>query len=298
MTTEISNVPGLATRVAKPDIEHIWELPDRLELLNGQAMELAKSIVDQMQDVDAIWEKLLPVLDEVRVMLSKHCSRRRERRRVDLPKWQEWRRSFLRESGLAVCDRTVQRRLKAFRELMELGTKRPTRHSGGTTPSERYQLLQSLQAADELSDALIEGEDPSEALARFVANKISSERLQQMIVNCPKPRVATSIVTEQATPSTLSTPDLISFRWRSSAVSSEIEFKPGGWSLLAEYITVEHREHFDSVFGNLPPADSRQVFKKLVVAIAKTLLHLDDDACNLKISAESVTEDHKPMQAA
>lgn len=224
-------------------------------------MGLAKSIANQVTVVEEIWVKLLPVLDEVQIMLSIHSNRRQERS-SGLPTWEDWRSSLLEGSGLNVSDRTAQRRLKAFRAREVPDTDTNVGRSRGATPIERYQGLLAQQARNNLFDALLDGDDLDDACARFLYTRIDPDRLRQIISNCPKPREANTIAAGQTGSSTRFTPSSISFCFGRQGVSHkcEIEFKPGAWALLAEYITIEYREHFEAVFGSLMPAEQRQVF--------------------------------------
>lgn len=290
----------MATGVANPEIDKILELRMELTTLTEKAMQIANSVVSQTRNLDAIWADLLPVLSEVQSLLSKHCDRRQERRAVGFPTWEQWRRSFLNDSGLNVCDRTAQRRLTAFRELMTPGPKKPGGRSGGTTSLERYQILQALHAAHALRDALLQEDDPSNALANFVDTNISSDRLQQMMENCPKPCEASSIGAAQTRSGDAFPVGPISLRFQHPGLSSEcgIDFQPGDWALLAEDITVEHRQHFEAVFAPLSLADRHQAFKQFIIAIAKIVIHINDDKGTLQLPGESLSEDREPLQAA
>ena len=168
---------------------------------------------------------------------------------------------------------------------------------------ERYQGLLAQQAANKLFDTLIEGDDYGDALASFLATRISPERLGQMLANCPRPRGASSIGSGQTSSSTHSTQqDMLSFRFHGPRHSNEceIDFRPGGWALLAEFMTVEHGQHFEAVFATLSLAEKQQAFRNLAFTIAKTVEHLDlvEDDEQLKLPAESFTEDREPLQAA
>jgi hypothetical protein len=283
----------VATGVANPEIENVYELRMEFAALTEKAMEIGKSVVGQAKNLDAIWADLLPVLSEVQSLLSKNCDRRQQRRAIGFPTWEHWRHSFLKDSGLNVCDRTAQRRLSAFRELMAPTTKKHDCHSEGTTPMERYQGLLAQQAANKLFDNLIEGDDYGDALNSFLSTRISPDRLQQMISRCPKPREASSIGS-QAGSSTHYTPDTVSFRFNRHGHSTdcEIDFRPGGWALLAEFMTVEHRQHFESVFATLSLAEKYQALTNVFLTIAKTVVHLDlvEDDEQLKLPAESFME--------
>jgi hypothetical protein len=301
MTEQTTSNESLATAVANPTIENVFELRKRLEVLTGQAIGMAKSIVSQTQDVDAIWADLLPVLSEVQSLLSKRCDRRHQRRAIGFPRWEHWRRSFLKDSGLNVCERTAQRRLSAFRELMAPGDKKPGGRSEGTTSMERYQGLLAQQAANKLFETLIDGDDYGDALASFLSTRIGPDRLQEMITRCPKPREASSIG-GQASSSTHYTPDMFSFRFHGPQQASEceIDFRPGGWALLAEYIAIEHSRQFKLVFATLPLAYKHQAFMNLMRAISKIVVHLDfvDDDEQLRLPAACATEDSEPLQTA
>jgi hypothetical protein len=290
----------LATGVASSEIENVLELRMKFKALAERAMGMAKSVVSQTHDMDAMWDELLPVLSEVQSLLSQNCDRRHQRLAIGFPTWECWRRSFLKDSGLNVCDRTAQRRLSAFHELMAPATKKLGGHVEGTTPMERYQGLLAQQAANKLFDTLIEGDDYGDALNSFLATRIRPDRLQQMIARCPRPREASSIG-GQASSRAHYTPDMFSFRFHGPQHASdcEIDFRPGGWALLAEFVTVEHRQHFESVFATLPLADKRQAFLDLMRAISKTVVHLDlvEDDEQLKLPAESFMEDREPLHA-
>ena len=300
MGEELGMYEELATRVANPETDNPSEPQNKLATLTGQAMEMARSIVSKTLDVDPLWAKLLPVLHEVQSLLSKHCDRRQERRASNLPSWERWRRWFLRESGLNVSERTAQRRLQNFRKLMVPATEKTAGQSRGTTPAERYQGLLAQQAANQLFDTLFEGGDSTEAYDRYLAIRINPNRLRQMIASCPKPREANTIAAGNASSSNVLACGAISLRLHLPGLSSEceIDFRPGGWALLAEYISVEHREHFEAVFGTLSLAEKHQAFKDFTITIAKTLLHLDDDDNNRKLPCETVTEDREPLHFA
>jgi hypothetical protein len=281
----------MATGVGIIETDDVSELQQRLKALTGQAMEMAGFIVSKTLDMKAIWDQLLPVLNEVQAMLSQHCSRRQERRAIGLPTWQEWRNTFLTDSGLNVSERTAQRRLKEFRVLMNPELAKSAAHTAGQSSFERYQLLQTQLAVNQLRDAFHEGDDPSDALESVLATTISPERLREMVANSPKPREANSIGARTAGSDTLLTSSAISFRLNHPGFSSkcEIDFKPGGWALLAEYLTVDHSAQFDAVFGSLSLAEKHEVFEDFVSAIAKTVMHLDEGESHPMLPAESIT---------
>jgi hypothetical protein len=299
MTEQEISTEKMATAVGIIETDDVFVLRRRLDALTGQAMEMAGFIVSQTSDIKAIWDRLTPVIYDVQAMLSQHCSRRQERRARGLPTWQEWRKTFLADSGLDVSERTAQRHLKALRELKTQGPKKPGGRSGGTTPMERYQILHALHAANALRDALLEEDDPSDALANFVDTNISSDRLQQMMANCPRPREASSIGAAEGRSGDAFSVGPISLRFHHPGLSSEcgIDFQPGAWAILAEYITVEHRQQFEAVFAPLSMADKHQAFKNFIIAIAKTVIHMDDDKGALQLPGESHTEDREPLQA-
>jgi hypothetical protein len=263
-------------------------------------MEIAGSIVRQTSDVEAIWDRLTPVLDEVQAMLSQQCSRRQERRARGLPTWQEWRKTFLETSGLDVSERTAQRHLKALRELMDPDAKKTTTHARKVSSAELQKLLRTQRAVHELGAALRQGDDPSNALERVVASDITSDRLSEMIANSPAPRNAYSMSDSHAGLDTPLTSSEISYRLShlGSAKTCELDFKRGGVPLLAEYFTVEHSAEIKVVFGSLSLAEKHEALKDLFAAIEKAILHVDDVRGALQLPGEGLAEDREPLQAA
>jgi hypothetical protein len=305
MSDKASKNPGLVRHFDNPDTEHPGVLMQRLNELSHQAVEIGKSISSHSKDVAALWDKLLPTLSEVQGLLSKHGSRRRERRMSGFPTWEEWRRRFLKESGLQACERTAQRHLKHYQELKGLKPKKHGSPTGrpGATPAEHYQMLSALRAAQDLVAALLEEEDPSDALTRFQAATIDPDRLLELLRNCKKPRGADIIASGQPIAGTVRIPGGIPrahLHTVSASVSSHecgLKFRPGGWALLAEYISIEHGSQAKIVF-DLPADKKMDAFMAFASKLAKILVHLDGDDDNLNLPAEYIDNDHKLLPAA
>ncbi len=289
--------PGLATPVANPGVEDRVVLDKRLGVLSARAVELGRSIASSIKNLEPLWAELMPVLDEVEQILSKH-SRRRIRRFANWKTWEEWRRWFLRESGLEVSDRTPQRRLKAFRERMEgIGNINLT----ASSPSaERYQMLSANLAANEFFEALKAGEDVEEPYAKYQAATMDSSRLRAMLAKCNPPRNPEHTAPTQSALDIDSLYDAFNRPSRLSTASSDCQlvFHPGDTALLAEYIGVEHGHQIETVFNALPPEQMVEGFEKFVRNLAQTYLHPDHPAGDVVVHVEYISRTHKPPRAA
>lgn len=296
MLKEISEHSGLPTLVTNPDTEDDRALTEQLQSLTRDAFELGKSIVSQSKDVDVLWERLLPILHEVKEMLSKH-SRRKIRRFPHWRTWQEWRRTFLEQTGLRVSDRTAQRRLATFEELMGCKEKRGNQSTAASSSAEKYQILCALQAANALAAALEEDEYSSEALAEYITVRIDPDRLFELLRKCKKPKGASIIADRQSSATTVGMPRAIPFRVPRSAPSPDygFDFMPTDRTVLTDYISVEHGHQIEAVFA-LPPTQMAREFELFVKSIAEAHLPFDHDSGALEIHVVYV--ERKPGRAA
>jgi hypothetical protein len=203
-----------------------------------------------------------------------------------LPTWKEWRARFLKESGITASVRTGQRRLKAFKELLGGVPKKVKNNPGAMDATERYRLRSALLAANDLVAALSGGWNPSEALARFRAYTTDSHSLRDVLAKCPKPKDIEIFVDEDdASFGAGFEPGVTPLNSRPTSSSTcELDFRPGKEELLAEYISVEHFEQFDAVFGTLPPAEKQAAFLDFALTLAKTFVGFDDNGAESAIA--------------
>ena len=275
MSEEAEMNRGLATAVANPTAGDYAALRKQLESLSQDAIEVGKAIASRSEDINALWDKLLPILLEVKQFLSKQ-SKIKDRRFAESLTWQQWRRWFLKESGLRVSDRTAQRHLKDFEALMSGATKKGSSQSSSTTSAERYQMLAAQRAADELVTALEEGDDISAAIEKYWAIRIDPDRLTELLRKTNKPHGFEGSLNQRSTSRAASTNSVTPFLLQRRAPSEcGLKFHPGGTALLAEFISVEHREQAEIVFGHLPPEQKWNAFRDLMTTLAQTFLRVE-----------------------
>lgn len=84
--------------------------------LEQAAIEQGKVLAAAESKLETEWEILLPILNRVQAHLSQRGTNHERDRRCALPTWQDWLETFLATTGLDVSGRTIQRRLRSFRQ--------------------------------------------------------------------------------------------------------------------------------------------------------------------------------------
>jgi hypothetical protein len=154
-----------------------------------------------------------------------------------------------------------------------------------------------LEAANDIVSAHENGVDPSEAIERYQATRITPNRVSELLRKCKPPKGAGTFASLPSSTGIVVTSGVIPIHKPNSVSLPEFELKfaPGDWFPLADYFCVEHEEKIRDAF-NLPPAQKAEAFEQFIKEIAQRALHLDSDGGDLRIHVEYVARE--PGRAA
>lgn len=143
--------------------------------LEESARRKAKEVMRTGRLHQAAWAELFPILDEMQKLLSQRGADHAQAE-PGLPEWSVWWVDFSAKYHLNISFRTVQDRLRAYRE--EPGGEKPQRPQ--VTRAEQRQLAITAKLAHRLAAAIQAGEGTEEALDIFWRESLSLEHVDQI----------------------------------------------------------------------------------------------------------------------
>lgn len=143
--------------------------------LEEAAKKKAEEVVRTGRLHRGAWDKLFPILDKMQKLLSQRGADHAEAE-TGLPEWKVWWVDFSTKNHLNISFRTVQDRLKAYRD--EPGGEKL--HRTRATRTEQRQLAVTAKLAHRLAAAVQAGAGIHEALDIFLRDSLSLERVDQI----------------------------------------------------------------------------------------------------------------------
>jgi len=143
--------------------------------LEEAARKMAKDVARTGTLHQGAWDKLFPVLDRMQRLLSQRGTDHAHAE-PSLPEWKVWWVDFSTTYHLNVSFRTVQERLRAYRE--DSGGEKLQRPR--VTRAEQRQLAVTAKLAYRLAAAIQTGEGTEGALDSFLRESLSLEHVDQI----------------------------------------------------------------------------------------------------------------------
>ena len=143
--------------------------------LEETARKMAKDVARTGRLHQGAWDKLFPILDRMQRLLSQRGTDHAHAE-PGLPEWKVWWVDFSTTYHLNVSFRTVQDRLRAYRE--DSGSEKPQRPR--VTRAEQRQLAVTAKLAYRLAAAIQTGEGTEGALDSFLRESLSLEHVDQI----------------------------------------------------------------------------------------------------------------------
>lgn len=151
------------------------------EELNGLLDKLASTIVQTLDEMVPYWAKMQSLLSQ------RGADRRKVLRKAGLPGWTPWAKAYAHRLDRSF--RTIQERIKRFREPQASGTADPTGKTKSGSNAERVRLdsrqqgalVKAQLAANDLVAALENDGDWQTALATYRKVAVSPERLDSFV---------------------------------------------------------------------------------------------------------------------
>jgi hypothetical protein len=143
--------------------------------LDESARSKAKEVARMGRLHQAAWDELIPILDEMQNLLSQRGADHAQAV-PGLPEWRVWWGDFSTKYQLNVSFRTVQDRLRAYREVPD--GEKPVRPR--VTRAEQRQLAATAKLAYGLVAAIKAGEGTDDALDVFLRESLSPEHVDQI----------------------------------------------------------------------------------------------------------------------
>ena len=143
--------------------------------LEETARKMAKDVARTGRLHKAAWNELFPILDKMQKLLSQRGADHAQAE-PSLPEWKIWWVDFSTMYHLNISFRTVQDRLRAYREKPG-GEKLPRLRM---TRAEQRQLAVTAKLAYRLAAALQTGEGTEGALDSFLRESLSLEHVDQI----------------------------------------------------------------------------------------------------------------------
>jgi len=143
--------------------------------LEEVAKKKAKEVVRTGRLHQRAWDELFPILDKMQKLLSQRGADHAEAE-SGLPEWRVWWVDFSAKNHLNISFRTVQDRLRAYRE----DPNSEKLHRPRATRTEQRQLAVTAKLAHRLAAAVQTGEGIHEALDNFLRDSLPLERVDQI----------------------------------------------------------------------------------------------------------------------
>jgi hypothetical protein len=165
----------LAQTCASSGVDSDGSDSNQFTYLEEAAQKKAKEVARTGRSHESAWEALFPILDKMQKLLSQRGA---EHAQADqgLPEWKVWWKSFSTKNKLNVSFRTVQDRLKKYREASSGEKSRKPRVS----LSEQQALTATAKVAHRLAAAVQSGEGVSEALDMFIRDSIPLDQVDEI----------------------------------------------------------------------------------------------------------------------
>jgi hypothetical protein len=158
--------------------------------LNGQITLKLDSYIEQAVKAKDELEAMLPLVDQMQSMLSERGSQRKLMTTLGLPTWSEWCKDFRKRLHADITIRTIQRRLRAYREV-------PPANDVNVIAKESIRQLESTRQAERLEAAVEERMQLNPAIRQQLIRALETKgqkllelaaKLKKAFVRCPSPK--------------------------------------------------------------------------------------------------------------
>jgi hypothetical protein len=284
----------LATVVASSFDSPTQPLPGEFERLNQLAREGAEKVTSRCQSLSRAWADLLPTLDKMQALLSERgADHTLQSAELRLPTWTEWLRAYLKETGLDVATRTVQRHLTKYRGL---GKQKTPQIGSPIKLSSRDQrrLLAATQCANELVAALKSNTEYRPLLDEYQRLTIGPERIEQLFDTMPGEAVPS--IAPQSLPQVNvagnSVRKVVPGAVESAAAVQPLAALPkaGNWSGLANYVSATCEDGFKAALGGLEPRVMAACLQQFVQQLTDRYCQYDRQGGQINVNIKFVQD--------